>query len=53
MISIDHYVQGLIKEIPSYSISSDDKKKIRFDGLASLVYEKLTASKFKSSSNAK
>lgn len=45
--NISAYLTALVKSVPSYIPTSEDSKKIRFQGMESLLFEKLTTSKFR------
>lgn len=42
-----NYLEALIKTIPTYTITDEDKKKLRFQGISQLIYDKLTTNKFR------
>ena len=47
-MDIQNFVENYIKKVPQYEVSTEDKKKIQFQGIESLIYEKLSSAKFRS-----
>ena len=48
-MNVQNFIDDYVKHIPVYTQSSSDLKKLQFSGLKSLIYDKLTLSKYRSS----